>query len=162
MKCPPPLAGCGQLVAHSCDRRDVARFGGKQILIVGGGHSAVEYAALLHDAGAAVHVVARRPIEWRSADRDVCAGKSRPWLDRLPYAFHHMPPWAKRRYNRSYSSGVSDSLRERIIGKVALHERQTILAIDAKVDAAIATISDGSTLRADHVMLATGYFGLSN
>ena len=146
-----------RLVAHSCDRRDVARFGGKQILIVGGGHSAVEYAALLHDAGAAVHVVARRPIEWRSADRDVCAGKSRPWLDRLPYAFHHMPPWAKRRYNRSYSSGVSDSLRERIIGKVALHERQTILAIDAKVDAAIATISDGSTLRADHVMLATGF-----
>jgi cation diffusion facilitator CzcD-associated flavoprotein CzcO len=160
------------LVSHSCDHRDFSRFRGKQVVVVGGGESAIEYAALLHEAGAAVHVVARRAIDWRSPDRTEqrCAtepiGASRAsvapgwdsWcLDRLPYAFYHMPQWAKDRYNRRYSSGASDWLRARIIGKVSLHERQTILAIDAKGDAAVATIADGKTLWADHVMLATGY-----
>src|SRR5262249_21845751 len=37
-----------RVVSHSCDHRDVTRFNGKQVLVVGGGHSAVEYAALLH------------------------------------------------------------------------------------------------------------------
>jgi FAD-dependent urate hydroxylase len=78
-------------------------------------------------------------------------------LDRLPYAFYRLPHWAKGRYSRYYATGVSDSLRERIIGKIRLHERRSVLAIDAKADAAVATMSDGSTLRADHVLLATGY-----
>ncbi len=147
-----------RLVSHSCDHRDVTRFSGKQVIVVGGGHSAVEYAALLREAGTAVHLVARRPIEWRSMDRDACAPTSgRLLLDRLPYAFYHMPQWAKDRYSRYYSSGVSDSLRERILGKVTLHERQSILAIDVKGDAAVATIADGRTLRVDHVLLATGF-----
>jgi cation diffusion facilitator CzcD-associated flavoprotein CzcO len=147
-----------RLVSHSSDHQDITRFAGKQVLVVGGGHSAVEYAALLHEAGATVDLVARRPIEWRSTDRDACApATGRALLDRLPYAFYHMPQWAKDRYSRLYSAGVSDSLRERSLGKVALHERQSILAIDAKGDAAVATISDGKTLRANHVVLATGF-----
>jgi lysine/ornithine N-monooxygenase len=160
------------LVSHSCDHRDFSRFSGKQIVVVGGGQSAIEYAALLHEAGAAVHVVARRAIEWRSADRtdqrtaaerimapraSIAPGWDYWCLDRLPYAFYHLPQRAKDRYNLNYSSGASHWLRDRIIGKVSLHEAQTILAIDAKGDAAVATTSDAKTLRADHVMLATGY-----
>jgi hypothetical protein len=87
----------------------------------------------------------------------VAPGWSYWCLDRVPYAFYQMPQWAKDRYNRRCSSGASDWLRRRIIGKVTLHEGQTILAIDAKGDAAVATVSDGSTLWADHVLLATGY-----
>ena len=160
------------LVSHSCDHHDFSRFSGKQIVVVGGGQSAIEYAALLREAGAGVHVVARRAIEWCSPDRtdrrsaterimapraSVAPGWSYWCLDRVPYAFYQMPQWAKDRYNRRCSSGASDWLRRRIIGKVTLHEGQTILAIDAKGDAAVATVSDGSTLWADHVLLATGY-----
>jgi cation diffusion facilitator CzcD-associated flavoprotein CzcO len=160
------------LVSHSCDHRDFSRFSGKQLVVVGGGQSAIEYAALLHEAGAAVHVVARRAIEWRSPDRtdqrsaterimapraSVALGWDYWCLDRLPYAFYHLPQWAKNRYNLYYLSGASDWLRQRILGKVSVHEAQTILAIDAKRDTAVATISDGKTLWADHVMLATGY-----
>src|SRR5262249_59654682 len=104
-----------------------------------------------------VHLVARRSIEWRTPERDLCTGSRRPWLDRLPYAFHRLPRRVKDRYNRSYRSGVSESLRERIIGKVSLHERRSILAIAAKVGGAVATLSDGSTLKADHVIVATGF-----
>jgi hypothetical protein len=160
------------LVSHSCDHRDFSRFSGKQVVVVGGGQSAIEYAALLHEAGATVHVVARRAIEWRSPDRtgrrsaaerimapraSIAPGWNYWCLDRLPFAFYHMPQWAKDRHNLSYSSSASDWLRNRIVGKISLHEGQTILAIDAKGDAAVATISDGNTLWSDHVMLATGY-----
>jgi len=160
------------LVSHSCEHRDLSRFSGKQVVVVGGGQSAIEYAALLNEAGAAVHVVARRAIEWRSPDppdertaaermkaprASIAAGWDYWCLDRLPYAFYHMPQFAKNRYNLCDASSASDWLRDRIIGKVSLHEAQTILAIDAKGDAAVATTSDGETLWADHVILATGY-----
>jgi cation diffusion facilitator CzcD-associated flavoprotein CzcO len=160
------------LVSHSCDHRDFSRFGGKHVVVVGGGQSAVEYAALLHEAGADVHVVARRAIEWRGPDRtdqrtaterimapraSIAPGWDNWCLDHLPFAFYHMPQWGKDRYSLSYSSGASDWLRRRVIGKVSLHEAETILAIDAKGDTAVATTSGGKTLWADHVMLATGY-----
>jgi cation diffusion facilitator CzcD-associated flavoprotein CzcO len=146
-----------RLVSHACDCHDLTRFARRHVIIVGGGHSAVEYAALLYDAGATVDLVARRPIEWRPPDREACGSSGRALLDRLPYAFYHLPKWAKDRYSGYYATGVSDSLRERTLGKVALRERQSILAIDAKGDAVVATMSGGSTLRADHILLATGY-----
>ena len=160
------------LLSHSCDHCDFSGFKDKRVVVVGGGQSAIEYAALLHEAGASVHVVARRAIEWRNPDRtderttkerilapraSIAPGWDYWCLDRLPYAFYHMPQWTKDRYNLYYSSDASDWLRERIIGKVTLHEAQSILAIDAKGDMAVATISYGKTVRADHVMLATGY-----
>jgi hypothetical protein len=159
------------LVSHSCEHSDFSRFRDKQVIVVGGGQSAIEYAALLQEAGAAVHVVARRAIEWRATPTDqrtaaervmaprasVAPGWDYWCFDRMPYAFYHAPRWAKDRYTLYSPSDVSDWLRHRIIGKVSLHEAQTILAIDAKGDAAVATISDGKTLRVDHVMLATGY-----
>ena len=57
------------LVSHSCDHNDFTRFRGKEVLVIGGGQSAIEFAALLHEAGAAVQVVARRPIMWLAPDR---------------------------------------------------------------------------------------------
>jgi len=57
------------LVSHSCDHNDFSRFEGERVVVVGGGQSAAEYSALLHEAGAAVHVVARRPIRWLAHDR---------------------------------------------------------------------------------------------
>jgi FAD-dependent urate hydroxylase len=160
------------LVSHTCDHRDFSRFSGMRVVVVGGGQSAIECAALLHEAGAAVHVVARHAIEWSSPDRtdertaterimapraSIAPGWAHWCLDHLPYAFYHMPQWGKDRYTRSDPPRASDWLRRRIIGRVVVHEAQTILAIDAKGDSIVATTSSGRTLRADHLMLATGY-----
>src|SRR2546428_2145357 len=57
------------VVSHSCEHNDFSRFEGKQIVVIGGGQSAVEYTALLHEAGATVHIVSRRPILWLAPDR---------------------------------------------------------------------------------------------
>lgn len=59
------------LVSHACDHSGLAQFARKRVLVVGGGQSALESAALLHEAGAAVEVAMRKPelrwLKWRAA-----------------------------------------------------------------------------------------------
>lgn len=160
-------------VSHSADHGDFSRFAGRDVMVVGGGQSAIEYAALLHEAGARVHVVARRPIAWRGPDRtgrrsvreriaapdaSIAAGWTNWTLDRFPYLFFRLPQFAKDRHNGNYSSGAADWLRARVIGKVSLHEARTVAGVDA-ADAGrvLVTLSDGSRLAVDHVICATGY-----
>src|SRR5438034_3572672 len=94
--------------------------------------SAIEYAALLHEAGAAVQVVARRPIKWLKPDRwnrrsvlervlapdaSIAPGWDNWVLDRLPFSFYRLPQARKDSYNAQYHSGATDWLRTRVIGK---------------------------------------------
>jgi len=56
---PPTLA------SHSSEHRDLGRFAGHRVVVVGGGQSALESAALLHESGAAVEVIVRAPgVHW--------------------------------------------------------------------------------------------------
>src|SRR5712691_6238599 len=54
---------------YSSDHRDFRRFKGRDVVVIGRGQSAIEFAALLHEAGAAVQVVSRRSIKWLRPDR---------------------------------------------------------------------------------------------
>jgi hypothetical protein len=160
------------LVSHSCEHSDLRKFKGQRILVIGGGASATDYAALLHEAGASVHVVTHRPILWFGPDRTnertiverilapnnaIAPGWPNWILEHIPFFFNHFPQEAKDRYNSNYLSGATDWLREGIVGKARLHEGHTIVTMsvgEGKVDA---TISDGAKIRGDHVILATGY-----
>src|SRR5262249_39339766 len=53
---PPSLA------SHSSDHRELDRFTGQQVVVIGAGQSALESAALLHEVGAGVEVLARAPV----------------------------------------------------------------------------------------------------
>ncbi|HVS75793.1 MAG TPA: NAD(P)-binding domain-containing protein, partial [Steroidobacteraceae bacterium] len=58
---PPELQGCPpELLSHSSDHSDLAGFRGRRVAVIGGGSSASDIAALLHEAGAHVQLVARR------------------------------------------------------------------------------------------------------
>lgn len=58
---PPQLAAVpAQYATHTSEHRDLSRFAGQRVLVVGGGQSALETAALLHEAGADVEVVVRQ------------------------------------------------------------------------------------------------------
>jgi len=161
-----------ELVSHSSEHRDFGRFKGRDVVVIGGGQSAIEYAALLHEAGAAVQVVSRRPIQWLDADRSGArsllerirapdAGIAPGWTnwlwDRRPVLFYRFPQGWKDSYNAIYHSGAAAWLRDRVIGKVTLQERQTVAKLDAVRGKLRATLSDGATVSADHVLLATGY-----
>jgi len=75
----------------------------------------------------------------------------------MPYLFYRFPQQWKDAYNATYHSGATDWLRARVLGKVLLHERQTVTQLTVVKDKAVPTISDGAKLSADHIMLATGY-----
>ena len=160
------------LVSHSCEHNDFSRFKGKQIVVIGGGQSAIEFSALIHEAGAIVDVVSRRPVPWLAPDRgnectvleqimapnaSIGPGWQNWLLDHMPYLFYRLPQVIKDKYNRRYVSGATDWLRDRVIGKATLHEGQTAVKLEAVDGRVHATISDGDKVRADHVMLATGY-----
>jgi len=160
------------LLSHSCDHQDLGRFKGKEVIVVGGGQSAIESAALLQEAGATVHVASRRPIVWLSPDRAhertifekiraPTAGIAPGWenwiLEHMPYLFYRFPQGRKDNYNSFYHSGAAAWLKDRVVGKVTLHDGRAIAkmeVVDGKVDA---TLSDGGKVRADHLLLATGY-----
>src|SRR5436305_901102 len=170
---PEPYASIPDgLVSHSFEHRDFRRFAGRDVIVIGGGQSGVEFAALLHEAGAAVQVVSRRPINWLPPDRTEtrgalarllapAAGIAPGWVnwvwDHRPYLFYRFPQSWKDRYNASYPPGANDWLRTRVLGKIALHEGRTVANVDVANGRVAATLSDGARLSADHVLLATGY-----
>src|SRR5439155_1653849 len=112
-----------------------------------------------------------RPIDWLSPDRAnernifekilaPNAGIAPGWknwiLEHRPYFFYRFPQPRKDEANRNYyNAAASDWLRGRVIGKVTLHEGQTVVRMQA-VDGKVAvTISDGAQVGADHVILAS-------
>jgi cation diffusion facilitator CzcD-associated flavoprotein CzcO len=164
-----------ELVSHAFDHSDYQQFKGKRLLVIGGGQSAVEYAALLLEDGAVadVHLVARHAINWlerdRSDERSLLEQISAPnagiapgwrnWaLEYLPYLFHRFPQPKKDRYIRSnYQAAAADWLRERVLGKVKLHERTAIKELQVHDNCIDVELSDGQKLQVDHVLLGTGY-----
>ena len=63
---PPEFASLPcSLASHTSEHRELRRFAGKQVLVIGSGQSALESAALLHESGTEVEIVARaRQIRW--------------------------------------------------------------------------------------------------
>jgi cation diffusion facilitator CzcD-associated flavoprotein CzcO len=47
------------LVTHSSEHNDLGAFKGRKIAVIGAGASAADVAALLHEAGSEVHLIAR-------------------------------------------------------------------------------------------------------
>jgi thioredoxin reductase len=162
-----------ELVSHSFEHSDFSRFKGKKVVVVGGGQSAVESAALLYEAGAQVHLIARRPINWLGPDSEKprplieqlkapTAGIANGWknwiLEYVPYLFYRFPQPKKDRYLKNhYNAAASDWLRDRTIDKVDIRENQKITEMQAADNGVAVTLSNGDHLEVDHVMLSTGY-----
>jgi thioredoxin reductase len=162
-----------EIVSHTVEHNNFARFAGKRVVVLGAGQSAVESAALLHEVGAAVELVCRRPIHWLEPDssqerslweklREPTAGIAPGWknwiLEYLPYLFYRFPQEKKDRYiNNHYTAAASDWLRDRVVGKVVLHEGERVQEMREHGDGLELQVSDGKVIQADHVLLATGY-----
>jgi len=161
-----------ELVSHSSDHEDFGRFKGGEVIVIGGGQSAIESAALLHEARATVQVVSRRSIVWLGPDRSatrstlerilapdasIAPGWTNWVWDHGPFLFYRFSQAWKDAYNAQYHSGATDWLRGRVLGKVTLRERRTVAKLDVTGGRLVATISDGARVSADHVILATGY-----
>ena len=161
------------LVSHSSAHSDLTRFAGRRVIIIGGGQSAVEYAALCREAGASVHLVTRRPITWLVPDRQnrstllerilapdasIAPGWKNLLLEAMPYAFYRLPQPRKDLWIRTYYlAAASHWLKERVLGKVTLHEGCVVGKTEPRDGEFEAVISDGTRVSAHQLILATGY-----
>jgi len=165
------------LATHTSEHRDFERFAGKEVLVIGGGQSALESAALLHEAGASVEIVARaREIRWLGGvvSRTIHRGFG-PTISKLLYAPTDVGPAgisqivARPDLVRRFSRPIQDWLRKRSIRPagarwlvdrlkdVPMHLERTAVAAIAKGGRVEVRLNDGSERDFDHVFLGTGY-----
>jgi cation diffusion facilitator CzcD-associated flavoprotein CzcO len=177
---PVQFAGLpASLVSHSFDHSDLSRFAGQRIVVVGAGQSALESAALLHEAGAEVEVVARAPATYLIPDvprqaslvraaRRFLSRLARPPFDIMgPRVVSWLIAWP-RLFRRS-PRALQDFLTARAVrpaGASWLAPRLAAVRITPGRAIAAATptgsqlrlrLDDGSARLVDHLLLATGY-----
>ena len=158
---------------HCYEGRGIRKYSGKRVAVIGAGQSALESAALLHEANAHVEVIARQTdVKWIG---------QHSWL-------HHMGPITSMLYSShdvgplgisrlvAYPKLVSyvpltlrDKIRKRAVrpaGARWLPDRLSTVKITTGRSVSQATdlagevalkLDDGSERRVDHVVLGTGY-----
>lgn len=151
--------------SHSTDHNDLQRFAGRRVVIVGGRQSAFETAALLAEDGArSVHVVCRHPApQFTTCDfafmRDITAAvEADPgWHRKL--TDEERTAWKERAF-REGREKLEPWLGPRLAaGQVRTLENTELTAArhDPESGDLVLVLSDGSELRCDHVILATGF-----
>jgi len=162
-----------ELVTHASDQRNVAQFKGRDVVVIGAGQSALEWSALLHEAGASVEVIARAPsvhwLGWR-----VRLQKLGP-VAKLLYSPHDIGPAGVSRIVAVpdvlpyFPRSLQDRFRMRALrpaGARWLKGRCENVVINTGRAVASATplngklqikLDDGSHRAIDHVILGTGY-----
>lgn len=164
-----------RFVSHTADHCSLNQFSGKHVTIIGGGQSALEGAALLHEQGAQVEVIARRSIQWLKDEivenrslyqrlRHPKAGIAPGWfnwlIEHVPYGFQKLSRSTKDRLLRgrgSYGPAGSAWLKGRVLGKVKVHENCNVEHVRESDQKVVLRLSDSTTIQTEHVMLATGY-----
>ena len=175
---PPEFADLpASLATHTSEHRDFEMFARKEVLVIGGGQSALESAALLHEAGAGVEIVARaHQIRWLGGvvSRTIHRGFG-PKISKLLYAPTDVGPAgisqivARPDLVRRFSRPIQDWLRKRSIRPagarwlverlkdVPMHLGRTAVSAIAKGERVKVRLDDGSERDFDHVFLGTGY-----
>lgn len=166
----------GPLVSHSVEHHDLSRFAGREVLVIGGGSSGLDLAALLDEQGSAVTVAARaarlywcEPPRPRSLLDKISApmsGLGTGWRSLAcvlaPMVFYQMPPAFRVNVVRKHLGPAPGwTSRERVERNVpvllnaALQQARTA---QGRVEVTL-RLGDGSrrTIVADHVIAATGY-----
>ena len=144
--------------SHTVDTVDFAGLAGRRVLILGGRQSAFEWAALLAEAGAErVDVVYRHDTpeftesDWSFVNELLAeTRRSRGWFRNLPEAERTA---IALRFWQVGRLQLEPWLAPRIAG-AHLHPRTEITDLDGGITA---RLSDGTTIEADHLLLATGY-----
>jgi len=166
-----------ELASHTSAHRDLAKFSGKKVLVVGGGQSALESAALLHEGGAEAEVIARtHTIHWLqgSLSKTLHHGLGK-FVRSVLYAPTDVGPagisqlMARPDLLQRLPRRLQDRLRKRSVrpaGARWLVDR--LQAVPIRLGCSVANfaivgsqvrvrLSDGSERTVDHVLLGTGY-----
>jgi FAD-dependent urate hydroxylase len=175
MKIPDELSGLpSDLMTHTSAHSRLDQFVGKKVAVIGGGQSALQTAALLHEAGTEVQIIARRQqIKWegqvptkigpigyvKRPPTYLCEGWACVGYG-SPDAFRRLPE--SLRINKSFSTfGPSGAwwLRDRVEGTVEVLTSHALRSAESH-GSGVRLHLDGpkqSIIDADHVMAGTGF-----
>lgn len=166
-----------EAVSHSSAHVEFESFRSRDIIVIGAGQSALETAALLHESGAKVRVIARRKsIVWNTDGTErrsliqrirrpmtPLGGGLRTWLYvNAPGVFYSLPESVRvAQVKNSFGPAGAWWLRSRVEGQIPMtlgcELRDAALSGDRVV---LRLARDGEPLppiSADHVIAATGY-----
>jgi len=161
------------LASHTSHHKDLSKFRGKDVAVIGGGQSALESAVLLDETGARVEVLIREPVvRWLGIKRrwmhsklvapmfygraDVGpAGVS--LLVQRPHLFRRLPRamqdwWGPRAIRPAASCWVKARA-----ANVRIHTDRFVVQARPEGDRVRLQLSDGSARVFDHALLGTGY-----
>ncbi|MFD9356003.1 NAD(P)-binding domain-containing protein [Streptomyces sp. NPDC060031] len=164
--------------SHSSDHRDLTRFAGREVAVLGAGQAALETAALLAESGARPCLVARRSrLNWNTvpqpllrpplrALRDPHSGLGTGWRSwawsELPWAVRHLPaPTRERIAATALGPAGAWWLRERFERRVPVllgHRLHRAVAVGERTRLGLTTAAGESVvLDTAHVIAATGF-----
>jgi thioredoxin reductase len=167
-----------QLASHTSDQDDLAAFAGRRVVVLGAGQSALESAALLHEAGADVELVARRRrLSWngdplaaqrslyrrlREPEAPLGSGWGTWFYSNQPDLYRRLP--AQRRLHTARTAlGPAGAfwLRPRVEGRVPTKVGTSLEAVETDGDQVRLETRDlegqRRVLHCDHVLAGTGY-----
>lgn len=173
---PEPLSALpASVCTHSSAHTDLSTFSGQEVVVVGAGQSALETAALLHESGASVQMLARRHvIAWngqpldphrtllrrlREPEAGLGSGWSTWFYSNHPDLFRRLPEQT-RIYRARTALGPAGAswLRQRVEGQFPVRTGQTVItAREAGGKVHLQVAGAGPEVSADHVIAATGY-----
>ncbi len=167
-----------QYLSHTARHREVSTFHGRSVIVIGAGASALDMAGLMHDAGAEVQLVGRKPEVKFHGDP---TGKKRTLWQRLtrpssglgpglkslffaesPLAFHYLPGHLRlEAVQRALGPSGGYFIKNKVVGKVPMHlgySPESAEVRDGKIHLTLRSV-DGSAkeLVADHIVAGTGY-----
>jgi cation diffusion facilitator CzcD-associated flavoprotein CzcO len=174
---PEPMTNLPRdIVSHSSDHADLGKFAGRDIVVIGGGQSALETAALLKEQGANVRVLVRaESVEWNPTPSTPNllgrmahpqSGLGRGWKTWFycqgPGVFQYFPgSFRSKVVQRALGPAGAWWLKERVIGTIPVlcsHMVQGVRETGGRVGLSVGG-GNGQTsqILADHVIAATGY-----
>ena len=161
------------LVSHTSHQSDLSRFRDREVLVIGGGQSALESAALLDEAGARVEVLIREPVvHWLGMTHRWMRGKiinrmfygpsdvGPPGISLLverPNLYRRLPRAIQDRWgNRAIRPAASCWVKART-ATIRMQTGRFVVRARSEGERVRVQLNDGSERAFDHVLLGTGY-----
>jgi cation diffusion facilitator CzcD-associated flavoprotein CzcO len=165
------------LATHTYFLSDYNDFRGKEVAVIGGGASAIESGALIHEAGGSAQLFVReaeakfatrtpevRPFIERIREPLTVMGSGRKHLvlQHLPLIIHFLPEPRRIPFVKHYLGPSAPWwIKDRVIGKVPIHVRSEIISALVVGDRVRFTVRDDRhlvrELEVDRVIAGTGY-----